>query len=100
MSNLEITYNSFINRISGVTKKDILLKLTKDTLLTLSIFILLALLLTGLEAIFGFSSGVRKVIFFIFVSSFFATILMVLGTAFLGYRNVTKPVKINTYALK
>ncbi|HJY64417.1 MAG TPA: DUF4175 family protein [Ignavibacteria bacterium] len=98
MSTLEITYNSFINRISGVTKKDILLKLFQKALLFISAFVLLALLLTGLEAIFGFSSPARKIIFYAFFSSLSAAIVLILINTLLNYKDISKPRKINSYA--
>jgi hypothetical protein len=98
MSNLELTYNSFISRISEAAKKDILFKLTKNILLTLTSFIVLALVLISLEAIFEFSSGVRKVMFFGYISAFAATFVMILIYTVSGYNELTKPAKVNRYA--
>ena len=98
MSNLELTYQSFINRISKTAKKDVLFKLSRNTLITLTAFILLALLLTSLEAIFVFDSTTRKVILFAYISAFVSTALMILIHSFLGYRDLVQPSKINQYA--
>jgi len=100
MSSLEITYNSFINRISAVSKKDILLKLVKNSLISLSVFIILALLLTGIEAIFGLSAPFRKIIFYSFTGSLIAAVVMVIFYAILNYTEISRPRKVNNYASK
>src|SRR5690349_7278938 len=98
MSNLELTYNSFISRISETGRKDVLFKLTKNILLTLTSFIILALVLVSLEAIFEFSSTVRKVMFFGTISAFAATFVMIFVYAWSGTKELTKPAKVSRYA--
>lgn len=98
MSNLEITYNSFISRISQTGRKDVLFKLAKYALISLTAFIFLAIILVSLEAIFEFSSNVRKVMFFGFISAFGATALMIAFYTYNSYKELSKPVKMNGYA--
>ena len=98
MSNLELTYQSFVNRISAVTKKDILFRLTRRILIALTSFAVIAFILVSLEAIFGFSSIARKFLFYGFISSFAATFLSILAYSFISYIEGSKPVKINYYA--
>src|SRR4030095_14542094 len=98
MSNLELTYRSFIDRISDAGKKDILFRLIRNALLTLSAFTILALLLISLEAIFEFSSIVRKVMLFGYLSAFVATVISILVYAYTNYSNITSSIKISHYA--
>src|ERR1700674_3026224 len=86
MSNLELTYQSFISRISEVSKKDVLFKLTKQVILTITAFIIIAFLVVSLEAIFEFSSEARKILFFGFFSSMFATLTLILIYSLINYR--------------
>ena len=98
MSNLELTYQSFISRISETAKKDTLFKLARFTLLALTAFVILALVLISIEAIFELSSTARKVFYFGYISAFSATVIMIFIYAYSGYKNLTKPFKINQYA--
>ena len=98
MSNLELTYQSFVNRISAVTKKDILFRLTRRILIALTSFAVIAFILVSLEAMFGFSSITRKFLFYGYISSFAATFLSILSYSFISYIEGSKPVKINYYA--
>jgi hypothetical protein len=98
MSNLELTYNSFISRISETGRKDVLFKLTKNILLTLTSFVVLALVLVSLEAAFEFSSNIRKVMFFGYISAFAASFVMILIFAYSGYKELVKPAKVSRYA--
>lgn len=100
MSNLEITYRSFVSRISSTARKDISVKLTRRALITLSSFITIALIAVVLESIFDFASPVRKVIFFGFLSAFFATAATILALAYLEYSARGSEEKINFYAQK
>lgn len=100
MSNLELTYNSFISRISQTGKKDILFKLAKNSILALTIFIIAALIMISLEAGFEFSSNIRKVMFFGFISAFAATFIMILIYTFTSLRNLSKASKVSSYAKK
>jgi hypothetical protein len=100
MSNLELTYNSFISRISETGKKDVVIKLVKNALLSLTVFIVLALVLISLEAIFEFSSAARKIMFFGFISAFAATLIMVIVYAVFGFKELNRPAKVNLYANK
>jgi hypothetical protein len=98
MNSLELTYQSFITRISGVNRKDIHFNLLRRSLFSMTAFALLALLLISLEAIFDFSGTVRKVMFFGYISAFASTVVMILVYAYSGYRSVSKPAKITKYA--
>ncbi len=98
MSSLELTYRSFLTRISDVGKKDVLFKVLRHSLLTISAFLIIALSVISLEAVFGFSSAIRKVMFFGFISSFLATAVIVIISAFSSYSSLHKKAKINEYA--
>src|SRR5690349_2767235 len=98
MSNLELTYQSFINRISEVSKKDILFRLTRQILIALTSFIVIAFIIVSLEAIFEFSSTARKILLFGSISAFAATLLSILFYSYLNYREGSKPARINLYA--
>ena len=98
MSSLELTYRSFITRISEVGKKDSLFKLLRNGLLTFTAFILIALVLVSLEAVFEFSSGVRMIMFFGFISAFSATVITILGVYFLSVKSVSSAYSVNHYA--
>src|SRR4030095_2087325 len=100
MSNLELTYRSFIDRISDAGKKDILFRLTRNALLTLSAFTILALLLISLEAVFEFSSVVRKVMLLGYISAFIETVISILIYTNSNYRSLSKQSNINRYAKK
>ena len=100
MSNLELTYRSFVNRISDTARKDILSKLSYRALLSACAFVIIALLLIALEAVFGLSSIARKLIFFGYLSFLFATSAVVLILLFLEYTSVLRDEKISYYAGK
>ncbi|MGH2576016.1 MAG: DUF4175 family protein [Ignavibacteria bacterium] len=100
MSNLEITYRGFINRISEVNKKDILYKLSRHIIIILSVFVFTAFIIVLLEAIFQFSSEVRKISYYGFISALLATIAFNLILAFSDYNKKAHPKKINFYAKK
>lgn len=98
MNGLELTYKGFINRIAAVNRKDILFKLMRHSLVTLSVFIIAALLLISFEAIFNFSSSVRGVIFYLFFPALAATILVVIASAYFNYTKLYLSDRINYYA--
>ena len=100
MSNLELTYRSFVSRISQTARKDILSKLSYRVLLSGCAFVIIALLIVSLEAVFGFSSGARKFIFFGYLSFLFATSAVVLILLFVEYTSVLREEKISYYAGK
>lgn len=100
MSTLELTYRSFIDRISGVSKKDIILKLYRSFIITLSVFLLLALILTSAEALYFFTSAVRKFFLYGFTSALAATVLIILIIALSAYRSLQESKSINRYALR
>lgn len=100
MSNLELTYNSFISRISETGKKDIFFKLVKNILLSLTVFIILALVLISLEAVFEFSSGIRKVMFLGYLAVLFATFITIGAIALFGLKELSNSSKVNKYAGK
>lgn len=100
MSILEVTYNNFITRISGVNKRDIFFHLSRRILAALISFMSIAFAVLSAEAIFHLSSLVRKVVFFGFVSSFFATLAMFLILAYTSYSNLKASKKIRFYAAK
>lgn len=100
MSSLELTYRSFITRISDTGKKDLLFTAIRHALLMLTAFILLAFIFISLEAVFELSTTLRKIIFFGFISAFAATAGMILLNLFrkLGKLNATD--SISLYAKK
>ncbi len=98
MSSLELTYQSFLNRISVVSRKDILFNLYKHSLVALSAFVVLALALVSSEAVFGFSSMVRKILFFGYLSAFFATAVLITLRAVSFFGSTKKPYVVNKYA--
>ena len=100
MSNLELTYRSFVSRISDTARKDILSKFSYRALLSVCTFVIIALLLIVLEALFGFSSIARKLIFFGYLSFLFATSAVVMILLFLEYSSVPHDEKISYYAGK
>lgn len=100
MSNLELTYRGFLNRISETGRKDILYTLAAHTILMLLIFLGTVFVLISLEAIFGFSQTIRKVMFFGFFSAVFATSVMILWRAFSAYKDLEKPSSVTRYAKK
>ena len=91
MSSLELTYRSFITRISDTGKKDLLFTAMRHALLMLTAFLVLAFIFISLEAIFELSTTLRKIIFFGFISAFAATAGMILLNLFskLGKLNAT-----------
>ncbi len=100
MSSLELTYRSFINRITDTGKKDILYSAYGRIFLFFSAFIVMAMLLTGLEAIFEFSTTVRKILFFGYFSAFAATAVMIAALAVISLNRLKSSAEINRYAAK
>lgn len=100
MSTLELTYRSFITRISDAGKKDVLFRLLRNSFWALIAFTSVALILIVLESIFSFSSPIRMIMFFGFVSAFAATAVMILFITYIRLQNLSKPVKIKLYAKK
>ncbi|MFI5145160.1 MAG: DUF4175 family protein [Ignavibacteria bacterium] len=100
MSALEITYNSFINRIFSVNRRDILFYLSKRVLIAFSVFVLLSFLIVSAESIFLFNSIVRKVLLFGFLASLIATIVMILIAAYAAYLKLSQASSIKNYARK
>lgn len=100
MSNLELTYSSFLTRISEVSKRDILFRLLKNSLIFLTSAIILALLLISAEAIFGLGSLFRKIILFGFISAFVATAVMLIVSFINSLKSSGKPQVVSSYAKK
>jgi len=100
LNNLEITYNGFVNRISEVSKRDIILRLTRRALISLLFFVVLALICLLLEALFRFPSGARRIIFFGYVSSLFAAAATVIFTAYHEVMNLKSDRSLSYYARK
>ncbi len=98
MSSLELTYRSFITRISETGKKDVLFNALRQVILTITAFVIVALLFVSIEAIFELSTTLRKIIFFGFISGFAATVVMILWNAFSSYRRLNKQDSIKRYA--
>lgn len=78
MSNLELTYQSFIERITDTGKKEIIVSLLGQLITVLLIFTILIFILTLLEALFGFNTSVRTFLFYFSISAFSASIVSVL----------------------
>ncbi len=98
MSNIEITYKSFINRISATARKDFVSHFVKNIFISLLVFIGFALVLVLLESLFNFSSTVRKFIFFGFFSSFFATITFTVIGFIIKLNSAEKSSQVYKYA--
>ncbi|MEO8512095.1 MAG: DUF4175 family protein [Ignavibacteria bacterium] len=100
MSSLELTYRSFLTRISEVGKKDILFLALRYTILMLFAFAVLAFLFISLEAIFELSTTLRKIIYFGFISSFAATAVMVILSAINSFSKLSNTASVKRYARK
>jgi len=100
LSYLELTYRSFISRISGVNKKDILFGLSRRTLLVLISFVAASLVLISIEAAFRFPSDVRKFLFLGSVIFVTACLVIIAVSAILDYLNIGNEQKVKTYAKK
>ena len=100
MSSLELTYKSFINRVSEVNTKDIRLKAGRSIILTLGAAVVLALILISAEAIFTFSTIVKEIFFFGFLSALLASFAVIIILAVLAYGNRSKNSAIKKYAGK
>jgi hypothetical protein len=98
MSNLELTYQSFISRISETAKKDALFKFARFSLLALTAFVSLALVLISAEAIFELGSAARKIFYFGYFSALAATIVTLLINLYSGFKNHAGSFKLNQYA--
>jgi len=98
MSSLELTYRGFISRISEAGKNDVLFRLLRSSLYALIVFISIAFILIVLESIFSFSSSIRMVMFFGFISALAATFIMVLLIAYQRQKHLAEPLKIKQYA--
>jgi hypothetical protein len=100
LSNLEITYQNFVSRISSTARKDISVKFTGLVVNALSLLIILALSVSTLEAIFGFDPAVRKIIFFGYLSSAFTAAVIIISLYYLEFSSIARDEKINFYAGK
>jgi hypothetical protein len=100
LNNLELTYRNFVSRISSTAQKDISVRLTKRALITFSSFIIIALIAVALESIFDFTSAVRKIIFFGYLSALFTAAAAILALAYSEYSALGREDKINYYAQK
>lgn len=100
MSSLELTYRSFITRISDTGKKDILFITLRQVILTITAFVIAALLFISIEAIFELSTTLRKVIFFGYISGFAATAVMILWNMLASYSRLNRQDSIKSYARK
>ena len=100
MSTAELTYNSFINRISVVNRKDIYFHVCMRVLVASSIFLITAFLLVSAESVFLFPSIVRKIFLSGFIASLSATLIMILILAYLSYTRLKQTSSIKKYALR
>lgn len=100
MSYLELTYQSFISRISEVNRKDILLGLSRKILLFIIFAVTLAFLFISAEALFEFSQAIRKVFFFGYLSLIFTSLLFLIYNTYVNYSKIRNPEKIKYYADK
>lgn len=100
MSSLELTYRSFITRISDTGKKDLLFTAMRHALLMLTAFLVLAFIFISLEAVFELSTTFRKIIFFGFISAFAATAGMILLNLFSKLGKLNANESISRYAKK
>lgn len=98
MTTLELTYNSFLERVSSVFRKDTAYRLVKNLLLTLSVFTALVLVLIILEVLFRFNAAVRTTMFFGFVSSFTASLVFNLIYYLFSIQNQSSGKKLTKYA--
>lgn len=100
MSSLELTYRSFISRISDTGRKDLVFTLFKQSLIMLIVFITLAFLFITAEAVFELSTTFRKILFYGFISGFAATAVKIATAFFNGLQKINSPAVINRYAKK
>lgn len=100
MSILELTYNTFINRISEVNRRDILFHLYRRIAVTFSIFLASGFMIISAESVFLFSSIIRKIFLFGFIASLSATLIMIFIFAYLSYTKLSQSSSIKNYALK
>ncbi len=100
MSSLELTYRSFITRISDTGKKDLLFTAMRHALLMLCALLVLAFIFISLEAIIELSTTLRKIIFFGFISAFAATAGMILLSFFSKLGKLNANESISRYAKK
>jgi hypothetical protein len=98
LNGLELTYRGFINRIADVNRKDILFKLMRYSLITMSVFAVAAIIFITLEAIFYFPASARMFIFFFYFSALAATISLINITSYLNQRKRYHIDRINHYA--
>ena len=100
MSSLELTYRSFLTRITEVGRKDILFTALKRVVIMLLAFVILAFLFISIEAIFELSTTLRKIIFFGSISSLAATAVMLLISVFNSYSKLSGKANVTRYAKK
>ncbi len=100
MSSLELTYRSFITRISDTGRKDLVFTLVKRSLIMLIVFIALAFLLITAEAVFELSTTFRKILFFGYISGFAATAVMISAVYLTSLQKIRSSAVINRYAKK
>lgn len=100
MSSLELTYRSFITRISDTGRKDLVFTLFKRILIMLIIFIALAFLFITAEAVFELSTTFRKILFFGYISGFAATAVMISAVYLTSLQKIRSSAVINRYAKK
>lgn len=98
MSSLELTYRSFLSRITEVGKKDILFAALRRAVMMLLAFTILAFVFISLEAVFELSVTLRKIIFFGFISAFIATAVTIIAGALSSISRLHRPETVTRYA--
>ena len=93
-------YKSFEKRLTDVNKKELLFNLTKGLLYTLITFLLIGFILIILESIFHFESGVRKIFYWGFLSTFVTTVIYFISNYFLKKFGIIKPLDLISYSKK
>ncbi|MBK8549611.1 MAG: hypothetical protein IPL53_00595 [Ignavibacteria bacterium] len=93
-------YKSFEKKLTAINKKELLFNLTKNLLYTFIVFLLLAFALILLESIFYFNSPVRKIFYWVFLSTSVTTIVYFLINYFLKTAGIIKSFDLISYSKK
>jgi len=99
LRNPEITYNNFIDKISGLGRKDIIYGFISAAAGLFSVFIFLFLIIVTAEVLIGFSALTRKVIFYLFPIALIISLITLCIYFYYRYRNLKSYSSIRKYAL-
>ena len=93
-------YRTFERKLSEVNKKEILFKLTKGLLYTFIICLTAGLFLLIAESVFHFSTGLRKFIYWGFLSASVTTLVYFISNYLLKLTGIIKPPDLISYSKK